>query len=366
MNAKQHIALACSYLHVPSGYEKAVVSTANLFAQKGHPVTLLILDYTDQVYFPLHPAVRVIHQHLDFGISQAGNSFTRKLKWWKDVRRFGKMIRTWRPDILVCTEYPFTVAAVLSRSSGIKAKLLSWEHHHYYWLKKNRFWKFWSRYSYRRCDRVVCLNNTEEKIYSAWSRTTVIPNFVENREQPHDTTSQKMILTVAGLIHRKGIDLLLETALQVLSQNPDWKWKLIGDGEMKEQVLSFIRSHNLQEQLILQPPAGPVIDHEYKGASLYVMTSRFEAFPLVLLEAMSFGIPCISFDCPSGPSEIISHNKTGVLIPPGDVTALALSVSGLIRDPGKRKEMSLASFERVKQFHPDTIYDRWARLFNEV
>ena len=363
MPSPPHIVIACSYLHVPGGYEKAVVTTANLFAEKGLKVTLLILDETAESYYPVHKSITIIQVPLNFGITRKGNKLTRKIKLYSDIRRLRKILKKLQPSVVVCSEYPFAVAAVLG---GVRkfTKIVSWEHHHFYWLKKNRFWTWQVKRSYPRLDAVVCLNKDEEKIFSSFSRALVIPNFIRKNATSDLQHDSKLILSVAGLIHRKGIDMMLTVAKKVLSEHPNWTWKLIGDGEMKEQVMEFIAREKLENRFILQAPAGPDISNEYTNAALFVLTSRYEAFPMVLLEAMTFGLPCISFDCPSGPADIIIQNKTGLLAENENIAQLADAINTLIDDEKKRSELGRNSFEAVDQFSPDNIYKRWEELFN--
>ncbi len=364
MTIPKHIVIACSYLHVPGGYEKAVTTTVNLFAGKGHKVTLLILDHTNETYYPVNSKVSVVQIPVTFGISEKGNAISRKLDMWRDIKKLKNILLQIKPDHLISTEYHFTAAAILAGAGNI-CPVYSWEHHHFYWLRKNKFWAALSRYAYRKVNKVVCLNRKEEEIFRTFSDTVVIPNFIELKEFPGTFTDTKIVLSVAGLIPRKGIDMLLDIAAEVLQKCPEWKWKLLGSGELQETVLEFIKTQKLEGRFILQAPEGPDIEREYRAASLYVMTSRFEAFPMVLLESMSFGVPCVSFDCPSGPSEIISHNETGLIIQNGNTLAMSTAIIELINDPGKRRKMSATSLEKVKQFHPDKVYEQWQLLFDQ-
>ena len=187
--------------------------------------------------------------------------------------------------------------------------------------------------------------------------------FIENTTGKRSLVTNKTILSVGWLIPRKGIDLLLKTAREVLAEHPDWIWKLIGDGEMKEEVLQFIKTEKLEERFLLQSPVDSNINDEYINASLFVLSSRYEAFPMVLLEAMSFGIPCISFDCPSGPADIITKNEDGLLVEKENPAKLAEAISSLITNEEQRKKMGEKALENVQRFSPDKIYELWQQLF---
>lgn len=353
--------MVSSSLDVPSGYEKAVTETAGLFATYGHPVTVLILDHTSVTYFPVHPVVKIFHLPLHFGITQKGNPILRKWWFWKHTRLLKKQVIAINPDLIIGSEYHFTAALVFAGLHQ-QYRIFSWEHHHYYWIKKNRFWSALTKKAYRKIESLVCLNNQEAAILNTMGKTVVIPNFTQP-QKAQSLNGNLQLLTVAGLIQRKGIDLLLKTAEQVLIENPGWTWKLIGDGPLRSSVLEFIRSKKLDEKLILQSPAGPDISADYQQTAIYVMCSRFEAFPLVLLEAMSWGIPCISFDCPSGPSEIIRNGEDGLLVPGEDLEALSEAIEMLIRDEKRRTEMSIAARKNILRFGPEKVYQLWKELF---
>ncbi len=324
---------------------------------------MLILDNTNDSFYPINPLVNVIQLPLSFGITPEGNVITRKLKMLSDVLKLRKLLQQTNPDLVIASEYSFAVAAILCGAKKI-SKVISWEHHHFYELKKNYFWNKVCSLTYPRLNAVVCLNEDEGELFAAINTNpVVIPNFIEPAIKAELTN--KLILTVGRLTNVKGTDFLLQTAKSVLQQHPDWQWKLIGNGDMKEQVLDFIKQENLQQRLILQTPVGHNILSEYQNASLYVMTSRHECFPMTLLEAHSAGLPCIAFDCETGPRHIINNNKNGLLIEKENPAKLAETISSLITNEAARKKMGEKAFINIQRFSPEKIYDLWKQLIDE-
>ena len=343
-----------------------MVTLANLFVKKKNRVTLIIHDSTKEVFYPLDQAVNIIHQPLSFGISGEGNIVSRKIKLLSDVLKFRKLLKEQKPDHIIATEYPFTVAAVLS--GAVKtAKIYSWEHHHFGAMAKNSFWNFLSNRSFASIEAVICLNEDEKKYYHSLNKNiVVIPNFIDPPQIPiipYQQNKKYDILTVTRFNHIKGIDLFMAVAKIVLQANPELTWKLIGYGPQEEDVKQFITNEHLGQQLVFQPAAAIDITKEYQQASLFVMTSRNECFPLVLLEAMSNGLPCIAFDCDTGPRHIIYHEKTGLLINKENITEMATAILALINDPAKRKQMSNNALLAVEQFYPEKVYEKWQTLF---
>ena len=358
MHLSSHIIILASRLDLPGGIERALTNTANLFDSKGHKVTLVILDETSQSFYSINASINIIQHPLSFGITKEGNIFTRKMRMLSDVLKLRKLLRSLKPDYIISTEYPFTVAAVLAGATKY-TKVYSWEHHHHAWLEKSKFWATLFNNACRKLNGIVCLNKEEADYYQKFCPVHVIPNFIENNTAKRSNADTKQILSVGWLIHRKGIDLMLKAAKDILNKHPDWSWKLIGDGEMKQSVLEFIQEENLQNRFILKQPSSSSIADEYLSSSLFVLTSRFEAFPMVLLEAMSFGLPCISFDCPSGPSDIITNNIDGLLIEKENVPKLTNAISILLGDEEKRKKMGELASINISRFSAEEVYKIW-------
>lgn len=380
---KKHIAFTCSRLDTPGGIERAIVNTANLFAVNNYPVTLIILDDSDKSFYPIHPAVSIKQYPLLFGITEKGNKLSRKIQFLRDIRKLKSILNEVKADTIIATEYPFAIATVLTRANKISS-VYAWEHHHYGWSKKSFFWNFLYKRYYPKLDGIICLNNTEAEYFKQFTAVHIIPNFVENKASPElrsfpsknsetskggasqssniTTGNAKTILSVGWLNHNKGIDFMMQAAKLIFAKHPGWKWKIIGDGEMKNQLLEFIEKENLQGKLIVQQPVSSNIDDEYCNASIFVLASRFEAFPMVLLEAMSFGLPCISFNSPSGPSYIITNNEDGILVENENPEKLADAINKLIEDSVLRNKMGEQALKNVQRFSPGTIYQLWEKI----
>lgn len=338
-----------------------MVNTANLLSSRGNHVTLIILDITATSFYTIEPAVRVLQHPLSFGISRNGNVITRKIRMLSDVLKLRKILSALKADVVISSEYPFTVALVLSGAKR-HSRIYSWEHHHYNWLDKNKFWTRLLANAYPKLNGIICLNQEEKAYYEKFTAATVIPNYIENISGKISMLGNKQLLTIGRLIHRKGIDLLIPVARKILEQHPDWTWKIIGDGEMKEQVLAFSQDVNLGNRLILEPPKGNDLTQAYCESSLFVLTSRFEAFPMVLLEAMSHGLPCVSFNCPSGPSEIITDAEDGLLVENGNKEDMFRAIERLITNEPLRKKMGEKAIKNIRRYSSGNIYSLWERV----
>lgn len=355
----KHIVFICSSLNMPGGIERAIVNTANLFKSKGQIVTLVILAQTRESFYPVDLAIKTENHNLHFGISEQGNVVSRKIEFIQHIRALRHILKRINGDTVITTEYVFTIAAQLALPDR---KIWSWEHHHFHHLKKNRFWQTLYNKTYPRLERVVCLNSSEEKYYARLGCTTsVIPNFVATVIFNDRNENSKTLLTVGWVTHIKGTDLVPKIAALIFAKHPDWTWRIIGKGIEKEALLVEINQNGLSRNVQIAEPLSPDIEHEYNNAALYVMTSRFECFPMVLLEAMSHGIPAVAFDCPTGPAHIIKNREDGMLAEAGNVSAMAAAVIELIEDERKRKEMGAAAHKNIQRFSPEAIYALWER-----
>ena len=154
--------------------------------------------------------------------------------------------------------------------------------------------------------------------------------------------------------------MLLESWVEVSKSMPLWKLIIVGDGEDKEKLAKFIINNDLQDSAELVGNTNNVSIY-YENADVFCLSSRFEGFGMVLIEALSFGLPIVSFDCEVGPSEILS--KTGsILVPPEDIEKLSLSLIELMSDDIRRVEIRKNSIIKAEAYQIDKIIDRWINL----
>lgn len=274
-----------------------------------------------------------------------------------------------RIDTVVALWYDMASVAALALPSTVKR--IGCEHISYW--QATRTWRLIRKLAYRRLDAVVGLTNEDLPLLTQISRrATVIPNYVELAPLPVTSEREKILLSVGHLDHRKGFDRLLWALKQTLLDNPDWKLVVVGGGEKGHTdpvYLGYLA--NLINVLQLTGrvefyPATSQIEEWYRKASIYVMGSRMEGLPMVLIEAKAHGLPVVSFDCPSGPKEIVRNGVDGYLIP-NDGLEFGRAASNLIRDPDLWQRMSAASREDVLQrFSRAAVLNRWHQLIEDL
>lgn len=219
-------------------------------------------------------------------------------------------------------------------------------------------------------DYVIALTETDKKVfeekYGIAGKCDYIYNWFDGEKSEHQyDVDSKKIISVGRLVTVKGYDRMLQAAKLIFAKHPDWRWDIYGDGPLKEELNEQIKAAELEENVYLMGNNNKIID-VYKEYAFLGMTSYYEGLPMALLEAQSQKLPIVSFDCPTGPSEIIEDRVNGFLVANGDVEALADRMICLIENNEQRKDFSDNAQKGIDRFSKKTIFEKWRKIISLV
>lgn len=225
-----------------------------------------------------------------------------------------------------------------------------------------QYWRKKQEKAIKKLDALVVLTKADADHWKEIKQKFIIPNPITLEPNGYSTCTGNKIISVGRLTEQKGYDLLINAWKAIAFKHPDWIINIYGEGEFHDKLQQQICDSHLEKQIILCKPVTN-ISEKYIESSFYVMSSRFEGFGLVLTEAMCCGLPCISFDCPSGPSEIIKNKEDGLLVENGNINALADSICFMIENEEKRIQMGKKAKGNVMRYSTEHIMQQWNELF---
>lgn len=219
----------------------------------------------------------------------------------------------------------------------------------------------------RRFDKFVVLTNEDKGYWGGLPNIEVIPNAAIHVSKNYSEVKNKRVIAVGRLDYQKGFDRLIQAwkLVQHTGRFSDWKLDIFGQGEWREMLQQMIDKQGLQNTVKINPPTNAILN-EYVHSSLLVMSSNYEGFGMVLVEAMSCGVPVISFDCKCGPKDIIQPEINGLLVPNGDIQALADAMMKVMEDEAYRKMLSLNARKVVDTYSEQAVMSQWILLFTSI
>lgn len=344
-------------MNVAGGVERVTATWANYFAGTRNYRTSVVSAESRDSFFPLDENVVRISPGLGSG-KFVLTRVVRLIRWFFWL---GKWLRqnAGSLDYLIVNSTALAVYTLLWRKLfGLRLKIVVCEHLEY--RRASRGWWRLRRWLYPDAFAIVSLTEHDLECYETLNRRVVhLPNPVLLKPAAPVSTTSKTVLSIGRLEYQKAHELLLEAWSTVHRRHPDWILKIVGEGSLRDALQAQINALGFAGVVRILPPVTDVAAL-YGSAALFVLSSRFEGLPVTLLEAQTFGLPCVSFDCPTGPGEVIHHGVDGYLVELGDVAGLAESICSII-ESDHYGEMSAAAQAASIRFDADAIMERWAR-----
>lgn len=352
----------------PGGAERVASLLANEWAKRGQEVSVTCFWGRDEkTFYSLHHAVD--YKALDFPNIASPSPFQSRVRRY---HRFRQHIKNKSPDVVISfLTRPNVLTLLASRGLGVPVVVA--ERNHPKLRKVAPGWRFLRNMLYPRADALVVQTEQVLQHYShiAPKNTIVIPNPVRGtiarkaapRKKP--TKKRGRIVAAGRLVHQKGFDLLLEAFSNLAREYPLWELEIWGEGEDRAN-LEDMRDRLGLAGRVRFPGVTSDLRQRMRDGDLFVLSSRYEGFPNVLLEAMASGLPVVGFDCPYGPSEIVKDGENGVLVDPEDVDGLARAIDRLILNPELRAELSANAVGSLDSYRLGNVLEQWNNLLLEV
>lgn len=370
-----------------NGVERVLSQRLSLLAESGEFDVYLItynqygapfsFSISDKVHY-VDLATRFLNGCTYHGWFQYLDRFISKIKYKQAVRSCFTSID---PDVITCVDIHFADLEVVLGLSINAVKVVEChcglsayydDLNKYTYDRRNKERKIKDKLidSVRKFDRIVVMTEAERKDWGGGDKVVCIPNMLVSYPEclsEHSVTHHRVI-SVGRYAYQKGYDLLIEAWKLIQEKYSDWTLEIYGshDGDMGnfEQLQQMVDIYKMSNVYLHQTTND--VYSKYAESDFYVMSSRFESFGLVLIEAMSCGLPVISFDCLFGPRSIVDDGKTGILVPPTDVKKLAESICYMIEHPDERIRMGQKAREVVTKYKPETIISIWRNFYQSL
>jgi len=363
------------------GADRVIAEKANWLAEHGHEIAIITdTQMGREPVFPLSPKVRLIDLAVDFSQEYGHGFMVRIWMYYKLMRQYRKMVTDVlmkdRPDIVIST-----LGRDISFITKIKdgSKKIGEAHTTKHFIRnfhlleqRNVIFKYLTKFfrwhmdrQVNRLDALVVLTSQDEHDWGDKIPIYVIPNSFPFYPDKPSLCENKQAIIVGRYNSAKGYNYLIDAWKIVYQKHPDWIINIFGSGEYEDRVRKQIQDHGLQDVVIMNNPIDHIME-EYLKSSIYVMSSVFEGFAMVLLEAMSCGLPCVSFDCPYGPRNVITDGEDGFLVEYLNSHALADNICKLIENEELRKRMGRQGRHNVLRFSRETIMPQWEKLFKSL
>lgn len=368
-------------LYSAGGVERVVSVKTSYFADiLGYDVTIIVTEGKGKpLFFPLSERVKVTNLGINFEELWHQPFYRKVFLYLKKQFQYKKLLTSElmriHPDITISVlrrEINF-ITKVKDGSKKVGELHVNRKNYRNFeagdtnvvkWL----FAKFWMRNlikHLKELDGMVVLTESEKVAWPELSNVNVIPDPLSFSRKECSSLTRKRIISIGRYAYQKGVDMLLQAWAKIEKDYPDWELVYFGQGDKTpyDQQMNELGIDTCR--CLLNDKTSDVMK-ELQDSSLFVLSSRFEGFGMVLVEAMACGLPVISFDCKSGPGEIISDGEDGYLVLADDIDGLAGKMSYLIANPELRTRFGRNAFQNSSRYNIDGVAKQWVQLFNKL
>ena len=370
------------HLYNSGGMERVLTQKVNwLAAHTDYTITIVTTEPTPtgtpKCYFPLSEKVQVVELNIDFNADYTKPLLPKYCAHMRRMRAYKRALTEYivqhgielcislgGKEIAFLRHLPCRTIAEMHFAMDQRRQLIEANHKSLFWSLVGEGRTRQLVQAVKPLERLVVLTDADK---AAWEKAgctnvTVIPNpcSLDGQKVSIKSAKSKTILAVGRLHEQKGFDLLLQAWKPIEKTYSDWSLRIVGEGPKRAELEAQIESQGLK-RVVLAGATNNVLD-EYEAASIFVLSSRYEGLPLALIEAMWSGLPCIAFDCPQGPAELLAEDR-GWLVPDGDIAELTAQIAYALSHP----EEALKRAQKAQSFAQTTyseaaIIPQWVQL----
>lgn len=369
-------------LYQLGGIVKVVSLKASLLAEKfNHEIYIIVLDKKEKPIYEISNKVKILSLDIDHSVV----NHLKGLKYYFSLlqlviihkKRIKEQLKLLDPDIVISVGQWEKLVIPLLKGKWKTIREFHFSKDYRGFLKYSKYKKldYLCKKIIEKIDDTIFLKNfdkiivlTEEDYkenWRNWKDVNVIPNPVTLLNKQISNLKEKKIISIGRLTDQKNYKSLINIFLKISELNHNWKLEIYGEGIKKEELINQIQKSKLDERVILKGETLN-INEALVSSSIFVLTSLYEGMPLVLLEAMSAGLPIITYSCPCGPKDLIEDGKNGYLIPTNREDIFVDKLFQLMEDENLRREMGLYTLHKIKRFIPENIIKEWDDLFKNL
>lgn len=364
-----------------SGMERVLTMKANYMADEfGYDVFIVLTEIKDvPPYYPVSTKIKTVNFGINFDELFTLPIHKRIFAYIKKQRQYKKKLTQYlleiKPDITISTirrEINF-INSIPDGSIKIgefhfnKTNYRNFECNYLPEFINQVITKLWMGQLIKELQKLshfVVLSEEDKIKWTEIKNISMIYNPLPFLSDELSTCTEKKIISVGRYTHQKGFDLLIEAWKIVVQKHKDWELHIYGSGD-RDSYQELAKQHSVSDSLTCEPATQEILD-KYIDSSIFVLSSRYEGFGMVIAEAMACGVPAVSFDCPCGPKDIIKDGVDGLLVKNGNIKELADKICYLIENEHIRKDMGKQARNNVERFKMDLIASQWKKLFETL
>jgi|GEM_PF-12734 len=370
------IILHINSLYNPGGMERVVLNKATYLAGHGNEVVVVTTDQkARKPFYPFPEEIRIIDLGINYSDDKGSNILSHTLSFLRKRRlhkaRLTELLLRERADI-VDTLYPGESSFIPSIKDGSRKVIELHQSRFFHRQYANsglkgiidRIREMMDVRMVLGFDRFVVLTEEDKEYWGNLGNLCVIPNAAKSFARPDEPVyREKRVIAVGRLDYQKSFDRLIE-AWSLIPEN-GWTLEIFGQGEDKDKLRSLIESKGLTERVHINNPTSDIAS-EYRRSSIHVMSSHYEGFPMVMVEAMGLGLPEVCFDFKCGPRDIVEDGVSGIIVPDGDIEGLAGALRSLMEDDSKRELMGREAEKVLSRYAEESVMKKWEELYSEL